>query len=58
LGTSFVDRKRSALKWLLVEAAYGLVRLSGLGEFDKGKAARSPAFPIRREMDVREGADR
>jgi hypothetical protein len=41
------------LKGLIMEAAYGLLRLGGIVEFNKGNSARPAAFPIRREMDER-----
>jgi hypothetical protein len=56
-GTRLVDDQRSTLKGLIVEAAYGLLRLGGIGEFDKGNPARPPALPIRREMDEYQGTD-
>src|SRR5687768_10609796 len=55
--TRMVDGQGSALKWLIVESAYGLLRLPRVVEFDKGKPARPPAFPLHREIDVRQWAD-
>jgi hypothetical protein len=44
LGTRFVDRQRPAFEGLIVEAAYGLISLSLIVKFDKGKASRPTAF--------------
>src|SRR5262245_42322059 len=55
--TRMGDGQRSALKWLIVESAYGLLRLPRVVKFDKSKPARPPAFPLRREMNVRQWAD-
>jgi hypothetical protein len=56
-GTSFVDCQRPALEWLIVKAAYGLLSLRLVKEFDKGKSPRPTTFPICRKIYIRWGAD-
>jgi hypothetical protein len=46
-----VNDQRSTLKGLLVKPTDGLLRLSGIVEFNKGNPARPAAFAIRREME-------
>jgi hypothetical protein len=56
-GTSFVDRQRPALERLIVKAAYGLLSLSLVKEFDKGKSPQPTTFPICWKIHIRWGAN-
>jgi hypothetical protein len=56
-GPCFVYRQKSPLKCLLVEAAYCLLGIGSVTEFNKGESSRFAGLAVRGQRDVREGAN-
>jgi hypothetical protein len=57
-GSCFIHHQRAAHKQLVIETADSFFGLSAVAELNKSKASWPPRFPIRREREIRNRADR